>query len=118
MPKCLNPECGKKLPEGMATCNEKCMRRYQELNRAVSHKLTSEENVWFGQERRKRVMESIKQIARESCPISCERFASVVSYRTGLSLRKITDDYLKVLIDVGFLKLNFGKLNVSEVDPH
>ena len=38
----------------------------------------------------------------------------MVSYRTGLSRRKVADDYLVVLIDVGIVELKNGVLSVKE----
>jgi hypothetical protein len=100
---CRNPECGKEIDEGKKYCDEKCLKRHIELKKP---KLDSEENLWLGQDRRKRAMETILKLAKELCPISYKQFACVVSYRTGLSLRKITDDYLEVLLELGLLKLN------------
>ena len=46
-----------------------------------------------------------------------KKFACTVSYRTGLSLRKVTDDYLEVLIELGFLKRNDGMLELGRTEP-
>jgi len=46
--------------------------------------------------------------------MSFKEFACLVSYKTGLSLRKITDDYLEVLLNVGVLKEKGGILSVVE----
>jgi hypothetical protein len=130
LPKCLNPECKKDLPKGKFACDEKCVRRYHELNPSQkltngeneenqSTKLTSEENIWFGQERRKRAMETILKLAKESCPINYKKFYALVSFRTGLSLRKITEDYLEILLELGLLKIDYGILNyVGGAEPH
>jgi len=47
-------------------------------------------------------------------PIEYERFVAKVSYYTGLSLRKITDDYLRVLINVGFVERNGNLLRLTD----
>jgi methyl coenzyme M reductase subunit D len=116
MNKCQNPECGKEIPEGKAYCDENCLKRHTELkiqSKKERHIYdTSQGDVWLGQERRKITMDIIKQIARECLPIPYKQFACIVSYRTGLSLRKITDDYLEVLIRIGFLKRNENMLLV------
>jgi hypothetical protein len=120
MPKCRNPECGKDIPKGLTYCNEDCLRRHielkkerpQELKNGV--KLTSEEDLWLGQGRRKRAMETILKLAKELCPIAYKQFACLVSYRIGLSLRKITDDYLEVLLEIGLLKRNDNILTIGE----
>jgi hypothetical protein len=59
-------------------------------------------------------MEIIEDIAKELCPISLRKFVSKVSYRTGLSLRKISDDYVRILIDIGFLTLTKNTLFLNE----
>lgn len=51
-------------------------------------------------------MDIMKVVAKECLPMGYNQFACIVSYRTGLFLRKITDDYLRVLLAVGFLKRN------------
>jgi predicted nucleic acid-binding Zn ribbon protein len=118
MPKCINPECGKELPEGKFACNEKCLKKSLELKRTnQNQRLISEETVWFGQGRRKRVMGIIIKLAKECCPVRYKQFACVVSFRTGLSLRKLTDDYLEVLLGIGILKENDGLLTLGEVEP-
>jgi hypothetical protein len=111
MPKCQNPECGKDVSEGKKYCDETCIKRHLELKKP---KLASEENLWLGQDRRKRAMETILKLAKELCPIPFKKFACVVSYRTGLSLRKITDDYLEVLLELGLLKRNESMLNTGD----
>lgn len=112
MPSCKNPECGKNIPEGKKYCDETCLKRHLDLK--LTPKLTSEEDIWLGQERRKRAMETIQKLARELCPTSYKRFACTVSYRTGLSYRKITDDYLVVLLQIGILKRKENTLTVRD----
>lgn len=120
MPKCRNPECGKEIRKGMNYCDENCLRRHVELKKERPQelknggKLTSEEDIWLGQGRRKRAMETIMKLAKELCPTPYKQFACSVSYRTGLSLRKITDDYLEVLLVIGLLKRNENVLIVAE----
>ena len=140
MKKCRNPECGKEIPEGLNYCNQECLRRHIELKKEAKFreacpesakilennannesnrntvKLVSEESNWLGQDRRKRAMATILKLAKELCPISYKHFACTVSYRTGLSLRKITDDYLEVLIELGLLKRNDNILILGEAE--
>jgi hypothetical protein len=111
MTKCQNPECQKEVAEGKKYCDETCLRRHRELERP---KLASEENLWLGQDRRKRAMETILKLARELCPKPYKKFACIVSYRTGLSLRKITDDYLEVLLELGLLERKENNLNLGD----
>jgi hypothetical protein len=110
MNRCKSPECGKEIPEGKNYCDEKCQRRHIALKKL---KLVSEENLWLGQDRRKRAMETIMKLARQHCPMPYKRFACTVSFTTGLSLRKVTDDYLVVLLELGFLKRNDGILELG-----
>jgi hypothetical protein len=119
MPRCKNPECMKEIPEGRICCNEKCMRQYLALKKMTRKELkfVSEEDIWLGQERRKRAMETIQKLARESCPIPYKKFACLVSLRTGLSLRKVTDDYLEILLELGLLKRNDNILTFKEAEP-
>jgi len=70
--------------------------------------------VWLGQERRKRAMNTIRKLAKENCPMPYKRFASLVSYRTGLSYRKITDDYLEILLELGLLRRDDNVLIVGK----
>jgi hypothetical protein len=111
MTKCQNPECQKEIVEGKKYCNETCLRRHLKLKRP---KLASEENLWLGQDRRKRAMETILKLAEELCPMSCHKFACIVSYRTGLSLRKITDEYVEVLLATGLLERKGNILNLGD----
>lgn len=112
MPKCQNPECGKDVPEGKKYCDEACLKRHLQLKKM--QKLTSEEDIWLGQERRKRATDTVKKLAVELLPMPYKRFVCMVSYRTGLSLRKITDDYLEVLLGIGFLKRNENLLTLGD----
>jgi predicted nucleic acid-binding Zn ribbon protein len=122
MPKCRNPECGKEIPKGSNYCSEDCLRRHLQLKKSKQQKtengekLTSEEDIWLGQGRRKRAMETILKLAKELCPIPYKRFVCIVSYRTGLSYRKIADDYLEVLLEIGLLKRNENILTVAEAE--
>jgi hypothetical protein len=116
MPVCENPECGKEIPEDRAYCNEDCLRRHLELKRLArgGMNLAQEEDIWLGQRRRRRAMDVISRLAKELCPMPQGRFVSLVSYRTGLSRRKVADDYLVILLDVGILKVNEGNLHLAE----
>jgi hypothetical protein len=113
MPTCQNPECQKEVSEGKKYCGETCFKRHLELKKP---KLASEENLWLGQDRRKRAMETILKLARELCPMPYKQFACIVSYRTGLSLRKITDDYLEVLLELSLLKRSDNLLILGDAE--
>ena len=106
--KCLN--CGKPLPKGsdLDFCSKECLEQYKEKERAIK------DECWLGQSRRKRAVEVIIELAKQNLPMSFKEFACLVSYKTGLSLRKITDDYLEVLLNVGVLKEKGGILSVVE----
>lgn len=116
MPICENPECRKEVPEDHAYCNGDCLKRHLEIKRKTrgSLSLEYEEDMWLGQRRRKRAMDTITRLAKELCPIPPSKFVSMVSYRTGLSRRKIADDYLETLLDVGILEIKEGILTVVE----
>ncbi len=43
-----------------------------------------------------------------------KRFACLLSYRTGLCLRKVEDDYIQVLLGVGLLKMDGNILTLAE----
>ncbi len=118
MPRCRNPECRKEISKGLTYCSEDCLRRHKESMKSEPKnevKLTSEEDLWLGQGRRKRAIETILKLAKELLPMSYKHFACSVSYRTGLSLRKITDDYLEVLLEIGLLKRNDNILTMGEI---
>ena len=59
-------------------------------------------------------MDTISRLAKEMLPMSEKKWVSMVSYRTGLSRRKVADDYLVVLIDVGIVELRDGILSFVE----
>jgi len=118
MPKCRNPECGKDLPKGMAYCGEDCLRQHLELRKekgidSAEEESNSQETQWLGQERRKRAMDVILLSAYKFGSMGYDQFASKMSYETGLSLRKITDDYLRVLTNMGFLSRNGNDLKIT-----
>ena len=115
MPICGNPECGKEISEGRTHCNKACFDRDYELRRlkTVKMDLSKDDDIWLGQRRRRRAMEIILGLAKEMCPVPQGIFVSAVSYRTGLSRRKIGDDYLVVLLDVGHLRRNDGMLHLT-----
>ena len=112
--KCLN--CGKPLPKGsdLDFCSKECLEQYRKRERAIQAKRTIKDECWLGQSRRKRAVEVIIELAKQNLPMSFKEFACLVSYKTGLSLRKITDDYLEVLLNVGVLKEKGGILSVAE----
>jgi len=74
----------------------------------------AQDDIWLGQGRRRRAMDIISRLAKELCPMSYRKFVSMVSYRTGLSRRKVADDYIVVLLDVGILENIAGTLSVVE----
>lgn len=86
--------------------------RHLELKKNL--KLTDEESIWLGQERRKITIDTIKKLARELLPMRYNQFSCIVAYRTGLSLRKVTEDYLHVLLGIGFLEKKDGQLSLRD----
>lgn len=117
--KCQNPECQKEIPEGKKYCNQQCLERHLQIKKEFKKKLyiefdAKDDNIWLGQERRKRAFEIILKLAKEYLPMSYDQFASLLSYRIGISLRKITDDYLHVLQQIGLLKREGNSLFLSE----
>lgn len=119
MNRCKNLECKKEIPKGMNYCGEDCLRRHVETKKEAKtsgnnkSRLENEVDIWQGQERRKRAMETIKKLAQELFPMEYDKFACIVSYRTGLSLRKITDEYLKILLTVGIIQRNGNTLTLA-----
>jgi hypothetical protein len=117
---CKNPECGKEIPDSLSYCNKDCLRRHIEIKKEAKtsennkDSLKNEPDIWQGQERRKRAMETIKKLAQELFPMEYDKFACIVSYRTGLSLRKITDEYLRILLTVGIIKRNGNTLTLAK----
>jgi hypothetical protein len=85
--------------------------------KSSKEQLSSDEEEWLGQGRRKRAVEKIMKLAQELLPMAYKKFACTVSYRTGLSLRKVTDDYLEVLTELGFLRRNDGVLELGSQEP-
>ena len=75
--------------------------------------LAKEEDIWLGQRRRMRAMDVFQKLAKELCPMPQGKFISIASYLTGLSRRKVADDYLLVLLDVGILTVNEGILHLA-----
>lgn len=59
-----------------------------------------------GCNKRKDKMEQIKQYCREELPKGVDDFVNELSYNFGLTPRKIKEDYLGVLISVGWLQMN------------
>ena len=116
MPLCENPECQKEVPEDHTYCDENCLRRHLELKKLSRSEmnLAHEDDIWLGQSRRRRAMEVISRLAKKLCPMPYRKFVSMASYLTGLSRRKVADDYLVVLLDVGILEIKEGNLSVVE----
>lgn len=115
MPNCK--QCGKPVPEGQRYCDEKCLRKYIESKNSKRQETQANEGtIWQGQDRRKRAIETILNLAIEKCPIQIEQFTCLASYNMGISLRKITEDYLTVLLGVGVLKREGNILTVTELE--
>jgi hypothetical protein len=116
IPLCKNPECNKEVPEDREYCDNKCFERHSELRKLKRNGilLTQEDDIWLGQTRRKRAMEIISRLAKEMCPLPFSKFVSFVSYKTGLSRRKVETDYLETLLDVEILELKEGILQLKE----
>ena len=115
MPVCQNPECHKEIPEDRTHCDKECFERDYELRRLAREKtnLTQEDKIWPGTRKRDQQMETINRLAKELCPVSYKKLISLVSYRTGLTPRKVREDYIEVLIDVGILSNNGDTLSIK-----
>lgn len=126
---CQNPECNKELPERKKYCGEKCLKRHLEIKKGAfkeacpesaktlqknKNNLKNEKDIWQGQERRKRAMDTITRLAQECFPMDYDEFACMVSYRTGLSLRKVTDEYLKILLTLGIVERDGNTLRLPK----
>ena len=121
MPFCRNPECRKEIPEDRTHCDKICFDRDYELRRLTRGEpnLVQEDKLWPGTRKRDQQMETITRLAKELCPSSYKKFISLVAYRTGLTPRKVREDYVDVLLDIGILELSEGKLRLTyepEVD--
>jgi len=75
----------------------------------------SPDDVWLGQGRRRRAMDVILDLVKENSGSPYGKLVSIISFSTGLSRRKIADDYLIVLRDVGLLEITGGI--VTSVKP-
>lgn len=71
---------------------------------------------FLGTERRKKAMDVIMQICRENNPCPYKELVNILSYKTGLTTRKIEEDYLEVLISVRMLQLNKNLVEVGAMD--
>ena len=91
--------------------------RHKELREKNQTELSliNEDDIWLGQQRRKRAMDTILRLAKELLPMPYEQFVCELSYRTGISHRKLTDDYLRVLLGVGLLKRDEDSLIFGNV---
>jgi len=120
---CGNPECRKEISEDRTHCNKECFDRDYELRRLAREKanLTQEDKIWPGTRKRDQQMDTITRLAKELCPASYKKLISLVSYRTGLTPRKVREDYIEVLIDVGILSNNgdtvYLTTDFSESEP-
>lgn len=74
----------------------------------------SPSDVWLGQGRRRLAMDVILDLVKEYCPLPHGKLVSKISYMTGLSRRKIADDYLIVLRDIGMLEIIGGVVTIVE----
>ena len=97
---CRNPACNKAIADNMNYCSEECLREHQMSkgkSKVENKKVVNNNdnfNIWMGQKRRKVAFSIIQELCKEIAPISFKKFCCEVAYRTGLSLRKISDDYM------------------------
>ena len=123
MPNCQNPECQKEIPENRKYCNENCLKRYFELKKEQRQQKSSEykneheqgiqtdallgtNSEWVGQDRAKNTMNIILKICIELCPRAKDALIAYLRYRTGLSWRKIEEDYFRTLSKIGALRVD------------
>ena len=104
------------IPEDRTHCDRDCFERDYELRRQARGEtyLAQEDKLWPGTIKRNQQMETITRLAKEMCPSTHKKFISYASYRTGLTPRKIREDYVEVLLDVGILILSGGMLNIAD----
>ncbi|MHA2112325.1 MAG: hypothetical protein ACW98W_12655 [Candidatus Hodarchaeales archaeon] len=128
MPNCLNPECQKELPDGKYCCDEICSQRYFELKRTNrqnpsknkkkpdrtadidNRRLFGSTSEWVGQDRARNTMNTILKICLDLCPAKKEILIAHMRYRTGLSWRKIEEDYFRTLCKIGAIHVDGNNL--------
>lgn len=60
--------------------------------------------IFQGTTKRNEMMKKILQIAREQLPMNQKKFTNVVAFMTGLTPRKVAEDYLQLMLDVDVLQ--------------
>lgn len=71
---------------------------------------------FLGTQRRKNAMSTVMQICREYCnpEINYNELLNLLCYRTGLTKRKLEEDYIEVLIGIKFLQHNKFNIELGE----
>ncbi len=69
---------------------------------------------FIGTDRRKKTMSVIMQLCRELLPLDESEAVNIISFRTGLTTRKIEEDYIAVLKSIKFLDTENFALKVGE----
>ena len=106
----------KEIPEDRTHCDKTCFDRDYELRKHASGEfyIAPEDKLWPGTRKRMQQMDTISRLAKEMCPISYRKFISAAAYSTGLTPRKMREDYVEVLLGVGILRLNGGILQSAD----
>lgn len=63
-------------------------------------------NIFTGTSKRDKMMQSIVQMARELLPMSQKEFINTVAFNTGLTTRKVQEDYIDLLVTVHIIQIN------------
>ena len=83
----------------------------KELIKEDEHKQTHSIEVkrkseFLGSKRRKEAQATILQICKELLPIDYNTAIKTIAYRTGLSCRKVDEDYIDMFITMDILTIN------------
>lgn len=61
--------------------------------------------IFQGTGKRNEMMKKILQISREQLPMNQKKFINFVAFVTGLTPRKVCEDYIQLMIDVEVLQM-------------
>jgi hypothetical protein len=75
-------------------------------------------SVFNGTNRRNQMMQAIVQMCREQLPMPQKEFINIVAFNTGLTTRKVQEDYLDVLVSVHVLQINKFNYELGESEKN
>jgi hypothetical protein len=93
------------------TLEEKLKQKPQQENKINLE--VQQKNNFLGTQRRKEAMSTIVQLCRENLPMEEKKFLCILSYKTNLTIRKLEEDYINVLLGVGILQKNRFNLEIG-----